>query len=238
MSSAVSVKNLHVQRGKTPAVGGVSFSLERGSVTGLIGPSGSGKTTLMRTLVGAQVYQKGEVIILGHEAGSADLRPRIGYVTQSPAVYRDLTVQQNLNYFARIVGAPRGQVAQILERLDLARQRKQLAGDLSGGQVARASLAIALLGDPELLILDEPTVGQDPVLRDELWRLFRELAADDRTILVSSHIMNEASHCDRLLVMRSGKLIADTTAQALTKAAHTTDLDEAFLRLVRLEKRS
>lgn len=233
MSNAVSVKQLHVRRGKTVAVNGVSFSLEPGTITGLIGPSGSGKTTLMRTLVGAQIYQKGEVLIQGRKAGSADLRPKIGYVTQSAAVYKDLTVQQNLHYFARIVGAPRGQVKQLLERLDLAKQRKQLAGDVSGGQLARVSLAIALLGDPEFLILDEPTVGQDPVLRDELWRLFRELAAAGKTLLVSSHIMNEASHCDRLLVMRQGKLVADTTASDLMHTTHTTDLDDAFLALIR-----
>jgi ABC-2 type transport system ATP-binding protein len=233
MSSAVSVKHLHVRKGKTVAVDGVSFELQRGTITGLIGPSGSGKTTLMRTLVGAQIFQNGEVIILGHEAGSADLRPRIGYVTQSPAVYHDLTTEQNLKYFGRIVGAPRRQIGELLERLDLTRQRKQLAGDLSGGQLARASLAVALLGDPEFLILDEPTVGQDPVLRDELWDFFRELADDGKTLLVSSHIMNEASHCDRLLVMRQGKLVADTTAKGLMNGTRTTDLDDAFLALIR-----
>jgi len=233
MSSAVSVKQLHVHKGDTAAVNGVTFELTRGSVTGLIGPSGSGKTTLMRTLMGAQVFQHGEVTILGHHAGSADLRPRIGYVTQSPAVYKDLTVEQNLKYFGRIVGASRGQIKELLARLDLTRQRKQLASDLSGGQLARASLAVALLGDPELLILDEPTVGQDPVLRDELWKLFRELAEDGKTILVSSHIMNEASHCDRLLVMRDGKLVADTTAKGLMSETHTHDLDDAFLSLIR-----
>lgn len=233
MSNAVSVKQLHVQKGKTAAVNGVTFELARGTITGLIGPSGSGKTTLMRTLIGAQAFQRGEVTILGHDAGSADLRPRIGYVTQSPAIYRDLTTEQNLKYFARVVGAPRNQVVELLERLDLVRQRKQLAGSLSGGQIARVSLAVALLGDPELLILDEPTVGQDPVLRDALWQLFRELAADGRTILVSSHIMNEASHCDRLLVMRNGKLIADTTARGLMNATRTDDLDDAFLNLIR-----
>ena len=233
MSSAVSVKQLHVNKGKVAAVDGVTFELARGTITGLIGPSGSGKTTLMRTLVGAQAFQRGEVIILGHNAGSADLRPRIGYVTQSPAIYRDLTTEQNLKYFARIVGAPRGQVGELMERMDLTKQRKQLAGSLSGGQIARVSLAVALLGDPEFLILDEPTVGQDPVLRDELWSLFRELAADGKTLLVSSHIMNEASHCDRLLVMRGGKLITDTTAKGLMSATRTDDLDEAFLMLIR-----
>lgn len=237
MSSAVTVKQLHVQKGDVVAVDGVSFVLERGMITGLIGPSGSGKTTLMRTLIGAQKFQKGEVAILGHEAGSADLRPRIGYVTQAPAVYRDLTVVQNLQYFARILGAPKRQVDELLKRLDLIRQRRQLAGNLSGGQMARVSLAIALLGDPELLVLDEPTVGQDPVLRDELWRLFRELADEGKVLLVSSHIMSEAAHCDRLLIMRDGHLIADTTAPALTKAMKTNDLDDAFLALIRRIKR-
>lgn len=233
MSKTVSIKQLHVRKGNVAAVDGVSFSLEPGTITGLIGPSGSGKTTLMRTLIGAQAFQKGEVNVFDRKAGSSDLRSRIGYVTQSPAVYRDLTVAQNLHYFSRIVGAPKGQVDELLKRLDLTQQSSQLAGDLSGGQMARVSLAIALLGNPDLLILDEPTVGQDPVLRDALWRLFRQLANEGKTLLVSSHIMNEASHCDRLLVMRQGKLVADTTARLLMRVTRTNDLDEAFLSLIR-----
>lgn len=238
MSSALTLTNLGVTRGKVNALQGVTFSLEPGTITGLIGPSGSGKTTLMRTIIGAQLFQTGTVTVLGHPAGSAVLRKKIGYVTQSPTVYADLTVQQNLQYFAAIVGAKTSQVTTILKRLDLTAQRKQLAGNLSGGQLARTSLAIALLGDPELLILDEPTVGQDPILRDELWKLFHELAAQGKTVLVSSHIMNEAVHCDRLIMLRSGKLVADTTAEQLQKRTNTHDLDDAFLKLVRSGEKS
>jgi ABC-2 type transport system ATP-binding protein len=233
--SAISIKELSVTRGKVHALQGVSFEIEPGTITGLIGPSGSGKTTLMRTLIGAQAFQHGEVTILGKPAGSALLRKKIGYVTQSPAVYHDLSVHQNLQYFASIVGAQKNQIKSILERLDLTRQQKQLTSDLSGGQLARTSLAIALLGDPQVLILDEPTVGQDPILRDELWKLFHELAAQGKTLLVSSHIMNEAVHCDRLIMLRAGELVADTTAPELQKSTGTRDLDDAFLALVRKE---
>jgi ABC-2 type transport system ATP-binding protein len=231
--SAISIKELSVTRGKVHALQAVTFEVKPGTITGLIGPSGSGKTTLMRTIIGAQAFQHGDVIILGKPAGSSELRKKIGYVTQSPAVYRDLTVHQNLQYFASIIGAKKSQVTSLLERLDLTKQRKQLASDLSGGQLARTSLAIALLGDPEILILDEPTVGQDPILRDELWKLFHELAERGKTVLVSSHIMNEAVHCHRLVMLRDGKLVANTTAAELQKHTGSRDLDDAFLALVR-----
>jgi len=231
--SAISIKELSVTRGKVHALQSVTFDVKPGTITGLIGPSGSGKTTLMRTIIGAQAYQHGDVEILGKPAGSAQLRKKIGYVTQSPAVYRDLTVHQNLQYFASIIGAKKNQITSLLERLDLTRQRRQLAGDLSGGQLARTSLAIALLGDPEILVLDEPTVGQDPILRDELWKLFHELAQQGKTVLVSSHIMNEAVHCHRLIMLRDGKLVANTTAVELQKRTGSRDLDDAFLALVR-----
>jgi len=230
--NAISIKELSVTRGKVHALQSVTFDVKPGTITGLIGPSGSGKTTLMRTIIGAQAFQKGDVTIIGKPAGSAVLRKTIGYVTQSPAVYRDLTVYQNLQYFASIIGAKKNQVVALLGRLDLTSQRGQLASDLSGGQLARTSLAIALLGDPEILVLDEPTVGQDPILRDELWKLFHELAEQGKTVLVSSHIMNEAVHCHRLVMLRDGKLVANTTAAELQKQTGSRDLDDAFLALV------
>lgn len=236
MSAVLTVDHLSIKKGRTQALKDVSFELQRGTITGLIGPSGSGKTTLMRSIVGAQAYKHGFVTVLGRPSGHASLRRTIGYVTQSPAVYLDLTVRQNLQYFASILGSPKTQINELLTRIDLTKQKNQLTGSLSGGQLARTSLAVALLGDPEVLVLDEPTVGQDPILRDALWQLFRELAEQGKTILVSSHIMNEASHCDSLLILRNGELMARTTADALKHATGKDDLDEAFLELVKSKK--
>jgi len=226
------IEHLSVTREKKLVLDDVSLDVESGTIVGLIGPSGSGKTTLMRTMLGAQKFQKGKVTILGQPAGSRDLRSKIGYVTQSPSVYNDLTVRQNLEYFAKIIGAPRTQIVPLLERIGLKGQENQLTGSLSGGQLARTSLAVALLGNPQFLILDEPTVGQDPVLREELWKLFRELADNGRTIVVSSHIINEASKCDRLAIVRDGRIIRVTTAKTLREETGESNLDDAFLKLI------
>ena len=162
---------------------------------------------------------------------------RIGYLTQAPSVYADLTVRENARYFASLYGLGAAEADAAVADVGLADAAGQLVGTLSGGQRSRASLACALVGEPELLVLDEPTVGQDPVLRDELWARFRALAAAGTTLLVSSHVMDEASRCDRLLLIREGELIADDTPAAVTAAAGTDDLDEAFLRLIRAPRR-
>ena len=221
------MRDLHVTRGTHEVLHGLSFALEPGVVTGLLGPSGCGKTTLMRTLVGVQRGVRGTVTILGESAGSAGLRRRVGYVTQAPAVYGDLTVTENLRYFAALSGARNAEA--VLDQVDLGGQRDQLVRDLSGGQHARVSLATALLGKPELLVLDEPTVGLDPVLRRDLWNLFRELAAGGATLLVSSHVMDEAVRCDRLLLMREGVVVADDTPQGLLERTGAPDIENAFL---------
>jgi len=226
---AVSVRSLHVTRGGTQVLRGVDFSLEPGEVVGLLGPSGCGKTTLMRTLVGVQAHVEGDVQVLGEPAGSAALRRRVGYVTQAPAVYDDLTVDENLRYFAAVTGAPRGRAEEVLEMVDLTAQGQQVVRSLSGGQRARVSLATALLNNPELLVLDEPTVGLDPVLRRDLWELFHSLADNGATLLVSSHVMDEAVRCDRLLLMREGRLVADDSPAGLLKKTKTKDVESAFL---------
>ncbi|MDI6101009.1 ABC transporter ATP-binding protein [Actinoplanes sp. NEAU-A12] len=233
METAIEVRDLVVKRGRRTVLDGFSCVIPRGSVTGLLGPSGSGKTTLMRAIVGVQVVASGEVTVLGHPAGSAPLRRSIGYVTQAPSVYADLTVGENARYFASLhrLGAAEAEAA--VDAVGLASHRDQLVADLSGGQRSRASLACAIVGRPEVLILDEPTVGQDPVLRDELWDHFRRLAAEGATVLVSSHVMDEANRCDRLLLIREGALIADDTPAAVKREAGTDDLDQAFLRLIR-----
>jgi ABC-2 type transport system ATP-binding protein len=224
---SVVVRDLHVTRGAKEVLHGLSFDLEPGEVTGLLGPSGCGKTTLMRAMVGVQREVRGTLTVLGEEAGSPGLRRRVGYVTQAPAVYGDLTVAENLRYFAALSGAANADA--VVEQVALGPQRDQLVRDLSGGQHARVSLATALLGRPELLVLDEPTVGLDPVLRRDLWELFRSLAADGATLLVSSHVMDEAVRCDRLLLMRDGVIVADDTPAGLLERTGAPDIENAFL---------
>jgi ABC-2 type transport system ATP-binding protein len=224
---SVVVRDLHVTRGSKEVLHGLDFDLEPGQVTGLLGPSGCGKTTLMRAMVGVQRDVRGTLTVLGEEAGSPGLRRRIGYVTQAPAVYGDLSVTENLRYFAALSGATNADA--VLEQVALGPQRDQLVRDLSGGQHARVSLATALLGRPELLVLDEPTVGLDPVLRRDLWSLFRALAADGATLLVSSHVMDEAVRCDRLLLMRDGVIVADDTPAGLLERTGAPDIENAFL---------
>lgn len=230
---ALRVDDLRVRRGKKEVLHGISFDVPQGSLVGLLGPSGSGKTTLMRSIVGVQRNVKGAVNVLGQPAGSASLRHRVGYVTQSPSVYGDLTVRQNLNYFGSILRTDRADIDRVIESTELAAQANQLVDSLSGGQLSRASLAVALLGSPELLILDEPTVGLDPVLRADLWTLFRRLAADGTTLLVSSHVMDEATRCDRLLLLRDGVVLADETPSGLLERTGAKDADAAFLALIR-----
>ena len=232
MNYAVEVADLVVHRRRREVLRAVSARVPAGSVVGLLGPSGSGKTTLMRAIVGVQRITSGTLTVLGRPAGDPRLRSRIGYVSQTPSVYDDLTIRQNLAYFGRIVGAPAGDVDRVLDEVDLREEQGSLVRDLSGGQQNRVSLAAALLGSPELLVLDEPTVGLDPVLRRDLWDLFRSLAARGATLLVSSHVMDEAQRCDRILLLRDGALLADVTPAELLERTGTSDADDAFLALV------
>ena len=218
-------------RGGSPVLHGLSFAVPRGSICGLLGPSGCGKTTLMRALVGVQDGVSGTVRVLGDPAGTPSLRRRVGYVTQRPAVYDDLTVAENVGYFAAVLGADRAAGVRALADVDLADRADQLVSTLSGGQRARVGLATALLAAPELLVLDEPTVGLDPVLRRDLWQLFGELAAGGTTLLVSSHVMDEAVRCDRLLLLRDGRLVADDAPDALIARTGASDVEGAFLAL-------
>ncbi len=229
---AVRIRGLRVTRGRHHALAGLDLDVPPGQVVGLLGPSGSGKSTLMRSVVGVQVVTAGSVTVLGQPAGSPDLRHRVGYVTQAPSVYADLTVRDNLRYFATVLGADRAAVDRALEQTGMVRQAHQRASTLSGGQLSRVSLGAALLGDPELLVLDEPTVGLDPVLRRDLWGLFADLAAAGTTLLVSSHVMDEATRCDRLVLLRHGTLLADATLPALLERTGAQDAEHAFLALI------
>ena len=233
MDAAVTVRDLVVDRGRREVLHGLSFAVPPGQVTGLLGPSGSGKTTLMRAIVGVQVVRSGEVTVLGEPAGSPELRSRVGYVTQAPCVYEDLTVRENVRYFAALYGMSHREADAAIADVGLTDATGQLVRDLSGGQRGRVSLACALVGSPEVLVLDEPTVGLDPVLRVELWGRFHALAAAGTTLIVSSHVMDEAGRCDRLLLLRDGDLIADSTPAQLRAEGHSDDLEEAFLNLIR-----
>ena len=229
---AVEVDRLHVVRGGRNALDGITLDVARGTVTGLLGPSGSGKSTLMRAIVGTQLVTSGSVTVLGEPAGSPGLRRRVAYTTQSPAVYDDLTVRENVRYFARLVGAADTQADEVVELVGLGDDAGSVVSRLSGGQRSRVSLATALVGRPELLVLDEPTVGLDPLLRRDLWASFARLAADGATLLVSSHVMDEAERCDELLLVRGGRLLARGTAAEVRARAGGESMDEAFLRLV------
>jgi ABC-2 type transport system ATP-binding protein len=229
---AIAAAELRVRRGEAEVLHGISFTVAPGTIAGLFGPSGSGKTTLMRALVGVQRGVSGTLEVLGLPAGSPALRRRVSYVTQATSIYTDLSIRENLRYFAALSGADRQSVAAALDAVSLTATADRPVRTLSGGQQMRVSLATALLGDPDLLVLDEPTVGLDPLLRRDLWGLFGGLAALGRTLLVSSHVMDEARHCDTLLLLRDGRLVWDETPEALTAATGTGDLDTAFARIV------
>ena len=232
---AIRVAALRVTRGGRTVIDGVDFEVEHGQIVGLLGPSGSGKSTLMRALVGVQLHVTGDCEVLGLAAGSESLRTRVAYVTQEVAVYGDLTVVENLRYFADLIGAGHERVGQVIDDVDLGAERERRVDSLSGGQRNRVSVAVALLGRPELLVLDEPTVGLDPVLRRDLWQRFRRLAADGVTLLISSHVMDEARECDRILLMRSGRLLADDTHGSLLDRTATTNITDAFLAMVEVD---
>ena len=229
MNNIVEVQDLRVVRGKNLVIPGLDLTVRGGAVTGLLGPSGSGKTTLIRCIAGIQIVAAGTVTVLGEPAGSALNRARVGYVTQASSVYPDLTVRQNLAYFAALAGKSASHIDETLGNVGLQPQADRLTRNLSGGERIRVSLAAALLADPDLYLLDEPTVGLDPVLRRDLWQMFAALAATGKTLLVSSHVMDEAGRCDRVLLMRDGMLIADATPDELRAHAGTDDLEEAFL---------
>ena len=228
---AVEVHDLVVCRGGKRVLPGISVTVRSGAVTGLVGPSGSGKTTLIRAIVGVQIIHGGQVLVLGRPAGTPELRRRVAYVTQSPSVYGDLTVVENMRYFARIMGVPRARVEAVITTVGLAAHASQVVRTLSGGERARVSLAVALLAEPEVLVLDEPTVGLDPVLRRHLWQTFHTLAERGAAVLVSTHIMDEADRCDDLILMREGRIVACAPPPALRQQTQTQDLESAFLAL-------
>ena len=233
MVNSIEIERLNVIRSGRPVLSEISLRVAERTVTGLLGPSGSGKSTLMRSLVGVQRITSGSVRVLGLPAGSPALRASVGYVTQEVSVYRDLTVRGNLRYFAALLGVDRRRVDQVLDDVSLSERSDARVGNLSGGQQSRVSLATALLGDPRVLILDEPTAGLDPVLREDLWSLFHRLAASGVTSVIASHVMEEAMRCQRLLLLRDGRLLVDDTPDGLLRRTGKSDMDGAFLHVIR-----
>jgi ABC-2 type transport system ATP-binding protein len=229
--ASIHVSDLRVRRGGNLVLRDIALQIRPGIVTGLLGPSGSGKTTLMRAIVGVQIVESGEVTVLGGPAGSPELRRRVAYVTQAPSVYGDLTVRENLSYFARVLAAPPERVDEAIATVALDEHADQVVRTLSGGERSRSSLATALLGRPEVLVLDEPAVALDPVLRRDLWNAFHELADGGATLLVSSHVMDEAERCDDLILLREGEVVATGPPDELRRETDTGDLEDAFLTL-------
>lgn len=232
MPDSVQISNLTVIRDGKIIISDLNLNIGKGLIAGLLGPSGSGKTTILRSIVGVQQIQGGAISVLDQPAGSKDLRKRIGYFTQSASIYSDLTCLENLRYFAQVLGESEISVSEVLTLVDLTKNRKQLASSLSGGERARLALGTALLGKPELLILDEPTVGLDPVLRRDLWDLFHTLADQGKTLLISSHVMDEADRCDTLFLLREGKVLASGSPIELKARTGTTEMESVFISLV------
>lgn len=231
-AASVSLRTADVERGGRTVLGPLDLELPTGLVVGIIGPSGSGKSTLLRSLVGVQQHVTGEVSVLGAAAGVAAREGRVGYVTQQPSVYDDLTVRENLVYVARLLDVDDARVDEVIDTVDLVSVADRRVADVSGGQRARVSLSIALLNSPPLLVLDEPTVGLDPVLRRQLWDEFHRLAETGCTLIVSSHVMDEAERCDWLVLLRSGRVLADQTPADLLTRTGTGTVEAAFLALV------
>lgn len=231
MNTVVETQDLHKHFGPIRAVDGLSLSVQAGEVYGLLGPNGSGKTTLIRLLVGLLKPTSGAVSILGQAMPAKGILSNVGYMTQASALYEDLTVRENVAFFGEMCGgASRAQVDEAIALVGLADRAGSLVRTVSGGMRQRTSLACALVHQPHLLLLDEPTVGIDPQLRATFWSYFRQLAAGGTTLIISSHAMDEAERCDRLGFVRQGKLLAQGSATELRAQAGTTTLEEAFLR--------
>jgi ABC-2 type transport system ATP-binding protein len=238
IKNAVEIKKLTVVLGKDfVALDNINVNLKKGKIIGFIGPSGAGKTTLIRSIVGRQKILNGEIKVFNLPAGSSELRKNVSYMTQENSVYKDITVEQNIKYFARMYGVKKAnltaEVNKILRSTDMTNQAKNLVNNISGGQKQRVSLAVALIGSPKLMVLDEPTVGLDPALRDQIWSQFNDLARKGTTLIVTSHVMDEASRCDELLLLRDGKVLDHDSPKNICQKTNSVTVEESFLKLVR-----
>jgi ABC-2 type transport system ATP-binding protein len=229
-SFAVDVQGVQKKFGSLQALDGVTLRIRSGEIYGLLGPNGAGKTTLIRSMVGLVAPDAGTVTVLGRRMPNVENLRNVGYMTQQAALYPGLSVEENVQFFAAVNGAESG-VTDALKLVELEQRRKSVVTTLSGGMRQRCSLACAIVHKPKLLLLDEPTVGLDPQLRVRFWDSFRKMADSGTTIVVSSHVMDEAERCQRLGLVQYGKLLAEGSPDEIRTLAGTNNLEEAFLRL-------
>ena len=230
--TSIRINNLTVERGKRDVVKNVNLDIAAGKITGLLGPSGCGKTTLMRSIVGVQILKSGKIFVLEKEAGSKDVRKEIGYMSQDPALYSDISVIENIEYFAKVLRVKEARINEVLELTELNDYKKSLVGNLSGGERTRLSLGISILSKPKILVLDEPTVGLDPLLRRKLWDVFAKLSEEGHSLLISSHVMDEAERCDNIILMRSGKIVYNGSKSNLSNKTGEENVENAFVKLI------
>ena len=227
---AVDVQSVSKAFGPLQALRDITLQVRQGEIYGLLGPNGAGKTTLIRAIVGLIAPTSGTVTVLGRKLPDLDVLRQVGYMTQLAALYPGLSVEENVRFFAAVYGADEG-VREALEFVDLWDRRRSVVSTISGGMKQRCSLACALVHRPKLLLLDEPTVGVDPQLRVQFWDHFREMASSGVTIIVSSHVMDEAERCQRLGLIQYGRLLAEGSPNEVRARAGTQNLEEAFLAL-------
>lgn len=231
--TCISIQNVTKQYGKQRVLKHINLNIKKGEIFGLLGPSGAGKTTLVKEIAGLDIPTVGENYLFQEKMPSLKLIQRIGYMAQSDALYEDLSAKENLQFFASLYGLEKKKqmkrIHEVIEIVGLSQHLSKVIENYSGGMKRRLSLAIALLHDPEVLILDEPTVGIDPVLRKSIWSTFDKLNKQGTTIIVTTHVMDEAEKCHRLGLLREGELIAVGTPQSLKEETNTSTLEEAFL---------
>jgi ABC-2 type transport system ATP-binding protein len=233
----IQISSLTKKFGNFTAVDNLSLNIQKREVYGLLGPNGAGKTTTIRILCGLVNFSSGEAFVLGDKIPNKYIAPRIGYMPQETALYEGLSVRQNMEFYGEIFGLKksriRERITELLKFIDLEKWKEELVGNLSGGMKHRVSLACTLIHEPEVLFLDEPTVGVDPELRVSFWDYFNSLKENGISILITTHYMDEAKHCDRIGFMKSGKLIAEGEPTEILKISGTNSLEDAFLKFSR-----
>ena len=231
--NVIEVSDLEVKYDKTTILKNINLNIKKGEIVGFLGPSGSGKTTLVKALIGMKAPSRGEIEVLGEKMPSLEVITKVGYMAQSDALYEDLTALDNLLFFGELYNlkgkAAKTRAMELLALVNLEKYASKAVRNYSGGMKRRLSLAISLIHSPELLILDEPTVGIDPVLRRSFWNEFKRIKNNGGTIIITTHVMDEAYNCDRLSLIREGEVIADGSSDEIIKASGTVNLEEAFL---------
>lgn len=231
--NVIKATDLEIKYDKTTILKNINLNIKKGEIVGFLGPSGSGKTTLVKALIGMKAPTKGEIEVFGVRMPSLEVVAQVGYMAQSDALYDDLTALDNLLFFGELYNlkgkASKERSMELLELVDLQRDANKAVRNFSGGMKRRLSLAISLIHSPELLILDEPTVGIDPVLRKSFWNEFKRIKENGGSIIITTHVMDEAYNCDRLSLIRDGEIIADGSPKEIISSSGTNTIEEAFL---------